>query len=233
MISADLLRAVLVVVAAGVIFLDGPALVVYALAIVTALAGTPFRPAQAALLPGLARDSGELTAANVASSTIESIGFFAGPALGGLLLAVADIPVVYLFNAATFLWSAALVLRIHPVADDAPEDSGVDEVEETPSVGFVREAGAGFATILRCAGPARPRRALRRTVCRRRRICGLRRRRRARPARPRSGGSRLPRRDDGNRRSRRRNRGPRSRAAGPSRVRLRTRCLPLGGAACC
>ena len=149
MISADLVRAVLVVIAAGVIFLDGPALVVYALAIVTALAGTPFRPAQAALLPGLARDSGELTAANVASSTIESIGFFAGPALGGLLLAVADIPVVYLFNAATFLWSAALVLRIHPIADAAPEEGGADEVDETPSVGFVREAGAGFATILR------------------------------------------------------------------------------------
>ena len=149
MISADLVRAVLVVIAAGVIFLDGPALVVYALAIVTALAGTPFRPAQAALLPGLARDSGELTAANVASSTIESIGFFAGPALGGLLLAVADIPVVYLFNAATFLWSAALVLRIHPIADDTAEDGDADEVDEAPSVGFVREAGAGFTTILR------------------------------------------------------------------------------------
>ena len=95
MLTSDLVRAGLVLVAAGVIATDGPALLVYGLAVVTALAGTPFRPAQAALLPGLARDPGELTAANVASSTIESVGFFAGPALGGLLLAVADIQTVY------------------------------------------------------------------------------------------------------------------------------------------
>ena len=155
MISADLVRAVLVVIAAGVIFSDGPALLVYGLAVITSLAGTPFRPAQAALLPKLARDSGELTAANVASSTIESVGFFAGPALGGLLLAVADIPVVYLFNAATFVWSAALVFRIRPIAEPASGGEEVEPVEpvepadEEPSVGFVREAAAGFATILR------------------------------------------------------------------------------------
>ncbi len=149
MISADLVRAALVVIAAGVIFSDGPALLVYGLAIVTSLAGTPFRPAQAALLPKLARDSGELTAANVASSTIESVGFFAGPALGGLLLAVADIPVVYLFNAATFIWSAALVLRIRPVVEPTPDQDALDETEDAPSVGFLRESAAGFATILR------------------------------------------------------------------------------------
>ena len=149
MISSDLVRAALVVIAAGVIFSDGPALLVYGLAIVTSLAGTPFRPSQAALLPKLARDSGELTAANVASSTIESVGFFAGPALGGLLLAVADIPVVYLFNAATFIWSAALVLRIRPVVEPTPDPDALDETVDAPSVGFLRESAAGFATILR------------------------------------------------------------------------------------
>lgn len=149
MISADLVRAALVVIAAAVIFSDGSALLVYGLAIVTSLAGTPFRPSQAALLPKLARDSGELTAANVASSTIESVGFFAGPALGGLLLAVADIPVVYLFNAATFIWSAALVFRIRPVVEASPEEGTADEADDSPSVGFLRESAAGFATILR------------------------------------------------------------------------------------
>ena len=149
MISADLTRATLVVVAAAVIFSDGPALLVYGLAIITSLAGTPFRPAQAALLPKLARDSGELTAANVASSTIESVGFFIGPALGGLLLAVADIPVVYLFNAATFVWSAALVFRIRPVVEPTPDEEVADEPHDTPSAGFLHESAAGFGTILR------------------------------------------------------------------------------------
>ena len=97
----------------------------YGLAIATALVGTCFRPAQAALLPGLARDAGELTAANVASSTIESVGFFLGPALGGLLLAVADIQTVYVVNAATFIWSAAFIVRLPaPPATRAAEAAG-------------------------------------------------------------------------------------------------------------
>ena len=55
--------------------------------------------AQSALLPGLVRTPSELTAANVASSTVESIGTF-GPALGGLLLAVSSAQVVFAANAA-------------------------------------------------------------------------------------------------------------------------------------
>jgi MFS family permease len=149
MVSADLARAALVAIAAGVIFAGGPALLVYALAIATALVGTPFRPAQAAMLPSLARDSGELTAANVASSTIESVGFFVGPALGGLLLAVADIPLVYLVNALTFVWSAVLVAGIRPVTDPKAEESDAREAESGPAAGFLREAAAGYSTILR------------------------------------------------------------------------------------
>ncbi len=147
MVSADLVRAGLVVVAAVAIYADGPSLAVYALAIVTSLVGTPFRPAQAATIPALARDSGELTAANVASSTIESVGFFVGPALGGLLLAVADIPVVYLFNALTFVWSAVLVVRIKVASTAQPDEADGEEVESSP--GFLHEASAGYAAILR------------------------------------------------------------------------------------
>lgn len=142
MFTSDSVRAVLVLIAAAVIAADGPTLLVYGLAVVTALAGTPFRPAQAALLPGLARDPAELTAANVASSTIESVGFFAGPALGGLLLAVADIQTVYVVNAATFLWSAAIILGLH-----APEAPTRDPAEEEREGIFVH-ASAGFRAIL-------------------------------------------------------------------------------------
>ena len=84
MIAADSIRVVLVLAAALVIRFDGPPIVVYALAVLTAVAGTSFRPAQAALTPSLANHPGELTAANVAASTVESVGFFAGPAIGGL-----------------------------------------------------------------------------------------------------------------------------------------------------
>ena len=120
MVSADVIRVVLVLVAALVIQLDGPSFIVYLLAVVTALVGTAFRPAQGALLPFLANSPGELTAANVASSTIESVGFFAGPAIGGVLLAVTGVAAVYLFNAVSFAWSALLVWGLKPATPILP-----------------------------------------------------------------------------------------------------------------
>lgn len=151
MIGSDLTRFVLVLAAAGVIASDGPAMAVYVLAVITSISATPFRPAQAALLPTLARNPGELTAANVASSTIESVGFFFGPALGGFLLAVADIPTVYVFNALTFLWSAAIVMGIRPVAAETEKGAEPEEAadgEEAPKPGFLAETTIGFRTIL-------------------------------------------------------------------------------------
>ena len=143
MLVSDVLRAALVLVAAAVIALDGPELAVYGLAIATALVGTCFRPAQAALLPGLARDPGELTAANVASSTIESVGFFLGPALGGLLLAVGDIQTVYVVNAATFVWSAAFIVGLRPPPSERAREAAAEE-----RGAFLANAGAGFRAIL-------------------------------------------------------------------------------------
>ena len=143
MISSDLSRAVLIAVAAVLIWSDGPPIAVYALAVVTAICGSPFRSSQASILPQLARDPIELAAANVASSTIESIGFFAGPALAGLLLAVTSIPVVYVFNVITFVWSAALVLGVRLPARE--KESPSDEAPERE--GFLAEASAGYKAI--------------------------------------------------------------------------------------
>ncbi|MFN8022911.1 MAG: MFS transporter [Acidimicrobiales bacterium] len=146
MIVVDLVRGALVLTAAAIIETDGPAIAVYVLAIVVALVGTPFRPSQAALLPQLAEHPDELTAANVASSTIESVGFFVGPALAGLLLAVTDPAAVYAFDALTFVWSAVVVLGLR-----LPE--GVSAVpkraDDEPSDGFLRESMAGYREILR------------------------------------------------------------------------------------
>jgi len=139
MIGADLARAAVVGIVAFLVAKDGPALAVYALATVTVVLGTAFRPAAAALLPSLARDPAELTAANVASSTIESVGFFAGPALAGFLFAVANPQTVILVNSFSFLWSAALIVGLR-VADDLPKP------EKEPQT-FVTEVTEGFRTI--------------------------------------------------------------------------------------
>jgi Cyclic nucleotide-binding domain/Major Facilitator Superfamily len=142
MVAADLIRAFAVAGAAAAVFAGAPAGVVYALAGLVAVVSTAFRPAQAALLPNLARTPQELTAANVASSTIESVAFFAGPALGGLLLAATSVGVVFAAQAAAFLWSALLVHRVivEPVVATAAEGG---------ERGIVRELAAGFETVAR------------------------------------------------------------------------------------
>lgn len=139
MLIATLVRAGLMAVAAGAVTIEAHALVVYAIAGLVTLVSTAFRPAQAAITPSLARTPEELTAANVASSTIASMGSFVGPAAGGLLLAWTSTEVVFLATSATFLWAALLVSRIR--TETAPR------VRAAEPEGIVREALAGFRTI--------------------------------------------------------------------------------------
>ena len=139
MLASDVGRALVMAVAAVAVFVDAPNVVVYVLSALVAIMSTAFQPAQSALLPTIARTPEELTAANVASSTIESAGSFAGPALGGLLLAAAGVEVVFAATAATFLWSALLVARIHA------GDQG--ERRHEGGQGIVHEALVGFRTV--------------------------------------------------------------------------------------
>ncbi len=143
MLLSDLVCATFALVGAAVIAMDGPPVLVYALVIATSVAATCFRPAQAALLPVLARNPRELTAANVAASTIESVGLFAGPAFAGILLAFTDVQTVFVVNGVSFLWSAFFVLGLPSGKVAAHEAREAPEAE-----GFVRHASAGFRAIL-------------------------------------------------------------------------------------
>jgi MFS family permease len=142
MVGSDLVRAALIGLAALAVYADAPAAFVYAIAGLVGVAATAFRPAEAALIPSLARTPEELTAANVAASTIESVGIFGGPALGGLLLAASGPGLVFLVTAGTVLWSAFLVMGIRPVA-------AAEEREGLEAVSIVDELLAGFRTIVR------------------------------------------------------------------------------------
>ena len=147
MILADLGRALLVAAAALCLYLDTPAAPVYVLATLTSLLSTPFLVAQRAMLPALADRPEELTAANGTASTIDALAFFAGPALGALLLGFTTVQVVFLVNVATFVWSMALVAGVRLPARG---ESGADVdpgAEEPPSPGFLAETSAGFRTI--------------------------------------------------------------------------------------
>jgi MFS family permease len=142
MIWTDLTRAAALAGAGLAALASAPAIVIYALAVVVAIVSTAFHPAQAALTPSLASTPEELTAANAVGSTIESVGTFAGPALGGLLLAATSIGVVFIVMAMLFLWSAFFVLRIRTEAMPALATAA----EHPP---FLHQATAGIRTIVK------------------------------------------------------------------------------------
>jgi MFS family permease len=141
LLVTNLLRVVLIGAAAVCVFLDSPPVLVYALAVAAAIVTTPFRSAQAALTPSLARSPSELTAANAVASTVESLAIFVGPALAGLLLAVASTGTVFTVTACLIAVSAWFVLRIR-----APEPARKSELEAST---IVSEALVGFRTIAR------------------------------------------------------------------------------------
>ena len=147
MIVSDIIRAALMVLAALTIWLDGPSAVVYCIVAVSSVTSTVFLPAEAALLPSLTRNPGELTAANVAMSTVISIAEFVGPALGGLLLVATSIPLVFAINGASFLWSAALVVGVRGGAPIARAPDERTSPEQEPQSPRFAEATAGVKAI--------------------------------------------------------------------------------------
>jgi MFS family permease len=112
LLVADTTRALSLLAAAAVDAANGPAAVVIAFVVLFAIAGAAFRPALSALLPALARTPAELTAANVTASAIESSAWFAGPAIGGLVVAASGTVAGFLVGAGCLAVSALLILRI-------------------------------------------------------------------------------------------------------------------------
>jgi MFS family permease len=140
MIGTNLTRAVVMVIMAAAAYGGWSPVIIYAGATFVSVAAKAFRPAQAALLPTLARTPEELTAANVASSGIESIGAFAGPALGGILLAATNVGTVFLAMVGALIWSSLLISRLHP--SERPEPPAEHR-------GAFAEAMEGFRVLAR------------------------------------------------------------------------------------
>ncbi|MBA2569425.1 MAG: MFS transporter [Actinobacteria bacterium] len=133
MVAADLVRF-------GVFltlpFANSPRLII-ALAGVAGLATGFFRPAVYAGLPNLVEDS-QLPSANALFQSIEAMTTIIGPLIGGLLVAASGPDAAYWINAVTFLFSAALLVRI---------PSGLLQAARATTAGHWRDLREGFSLI--------------------------------------------------------------------------------------
>jgi MFS family permease len=119
LLTLHVLRAALVAVAAAGGVLEMPALVVGA-AVLEGMAAVLNRPTTLSLQPELARTPRELIAANAVASTGEAIGVLAGPAIGGVLLAVGGAPPAMLAAALGFALAAMALLPVVRAGSGAP-----------------------------------------------------------------------------------------------------------------
>jgi DHA3 family tetracycline resistance protein-like MFS transporter len=158
LVGADLLRAVAVALLAGLTI--GGQVELWHVVVLSALYGTGsafHAPAFDALVPEIL--SGErLTQANALDQLVRPLALrLAGPALGGVLVAVAGAGGVFLLDCATFLMAAGTVLLMSPArADRAVADGGSLVADLRDGWRFVRGhawlwatfASAAFAYLL-------------------------------------------------------------------------------------
>ena len=114
--------------------------VVLVFAAVFTIANTAHRPAQAALMPQLARTPAELAAANVCWTAIDYAGFLLGSVLAGVLAGLIELDLAFAVCAAAFVLTTLVVgglpadRRPPPLEEDA---GGLAELAE--GLGTVRQ----------------------------------------------------------------------------------------------
>jgi len=130
LIVVHLVRALACLGAAVALLTDSGAIVVYVLAVLAAVPLAAHRPCHLALAPLLARTPRELAASNVAALTFESTAVLLGPAVAGLLLAVASPAAVFAACAVASFLSFVAIAGIHSPSIDEPRGEPVGVIRE-------------------------------------------------------------------------------------------------------
>ncbi len=112
LVVTGVVRGLSTLAAAPVLLAGGPTVVVYALAVVSTVAFTPYRASHSALMPSLCRTPAELASVNVARGALDSVSVIVGPLVAALLVAVADVAAVFVFAGTCSLVSAVLLIRL-------------------------------------------------------------------------------------------------------------------------
>ena len=117
----DLARAACMLGMAVVLAVDGPLVVLAALAVLAACFSTFFYPAIGAYVPNLVENERQLGPANSAWASLDNLGFVVGPVLGGVLVAAGGTNLAFLINALTFLVIAAILWGLRHELERAVE----------------------------------------------------------------------------------------------------------------
>jgi MFS family permease len=159
--AVSIVRGAAIGASAALLAAGAPDAAVYALAVVATVVFTVFRPAHSALLPSLSTTTAQLTSANVVRGILDAGGTLLGPALAGVLLAVADTAALF---AAVAVLCGASALAVVGLRYDRPLDArtsarpallreavdGARAVAATPDLRLL--FGLGFAqTVVRGA----------------------------------------------------------------------------------
>lgn len=142
LLGSATLRALLGLAIAGAVLAGLPLWAVVAFAVAQTIVGTPYRPAQAALLPQLAGSPQQMAAANAVWNGLESAAFVAGALVGGWAIGALEPAVAFAAIALPYAGSAVLVAGIErdpvPAHREALEGSRARD-----------EALVGYRTVLR------------------------------------------------------------------------------------
>jgi Na+/melibiose symporter-like transporter len=152
LVVADLLRLVAIGTLA-VLALTGNAELwhVFGLVVIYGLGEALFQPAFTAIVPSVV-PRGELLQANALRELMEPIGMrFAGPALGGLLIGVADVGTALAVDAGSFAVSAIAVSMIGRRPPEARPEAGSVRRELSDGFAYVRSQPWLWATLVGAA----------------------------------------------------------------------------------
>ena len=142
LVAVSVVRSVSIALAAVAVFVDGPALTVYALVTVSSAAAVLFRPVHSALLPSLCDTPPELAGANVVRGALDSAATLAGPALSAVLLATGGPAQVLVVAALASAWAGVLMARVHPEPTPLDGSGGDSEGALAQTLGGVRAVHA-------------------------------------------------------------------------------------------